>query len=250
MCVVLDHRTLLNGLGPAAYRKMGSIPVELLNLATIAISGLLTNHPNNKKPLNSGDQEDFLSLDWIRLLAPSVRYLKDEFRAVLVIMILKDSFDIKQAGRITGISTRMLDYLCRTELAIPSKSRGKRGRGKTRKFSYSDLIYLRSLQILLDRGVSVKRMKSALAQLRKECFDTANIHDISNIHLLVTDGKNVYRIAKKENIENLTQAGQYEFLFIIDHVYVKSTIDAAIRDGYFHKPHSARNLRNRSVATS
>jgi DNA-binding transcriptional MerR regulator len=121
-------------------------------------------------------------------------------------------FTAADAVRLSGVGRAMLDYLCRTDVIRPTLSVG-RGRGKARRFAFADIVMLRVLAKLLKAGVSVSRMKRALAALRRyhpEISPTS----LPASHL-VTDGKAVYLKDSSEVLEDL-QTGQHAFAFIIE----------------------------------
>jgi len=143
-------------------------------------------------------------------------------------MATPERFEIRQVSRITKLSEAMINYLCRSGLLIPSVRKGKRGRGKPRIFSYPDLLYIISVKSLLDRGVSVTRISKCLKQLKIQCDESCTLKELSEVRLLVTDGNAVFRLSKENTLENLTNNGQFEFLFILDHLNLKSELDKII----------------------
>ncbi len=148
-------------------------------------------------------------------------------------MALKESFTPREIQRIMGMTPMMTDYLCRTGLLKPSASKGRRGRGKVRRFTYGDIVYLKSLKALLDKGVSVKKLSMAVTKLQEHSDISSKIADISKIRLLVTDGINVFRVDDGQHtVENLTRRGQLEFVFVLDQAKIRTDLDLAIQEKF------------------
>lgn len=81
-------------------------------------------------------------------------------------------FTPKQAEKLTGLSMAMIGYLCREDFISPTIS-GARTRGRVRRFSYADLIMMRTLAALLRRGVEIRRLKESLRVLRRKYAELA-----------------------------------------------------------------------------
>jgi len=89
----------------------------------------------------------------------------------------------------------------------------KRGKGIERKYSFGDLVILKSIAKLLGAGVSVLRLKKALINLRKLHADIT----LDNMpgSYLVTDGKDVY-LRQSNGVVELLTSGQLSFVFVVD----------------------------------
>lgn len=125
---------------------------------------------------------------------------------------LKEYFSAKEAAEFSGISLAMVNYLCRHRLVVPAIGR-KRGRGIERKYSFGDIVILRSVAKLLEAGVSVLRLKKALANLRRLHADiTAEKMPAS---FLVTDGRDVY-FRQDSGVLELLTSGQLSFAFVVE----------------------------------
>lgn len=125
---------------------------------------------------------------------------------------LKISFSSREVAEFSGLSMAMVNYLYRTGLIIPSIGR-KRGKGIERKYSFGDLVILKSIAKLLDAGVSVLRLKKALVNLRK--LHTDITLDKMPGAYLVTDGKEIY-LKQSNGVLELLINGQLGFLFVVD----------------------------------
>lgn len=105
--------------------------------------------------------------------------------------------------RIVGISYRQLDYWARTELVTPSIREGT-GRGKQRLYSFEDVVELRVIKRLLDAGVSLQRVRSAVEELRRQ---RRSLTDVT----LLSDGTTVYWIDDDAEVVDLLHRGEGVF---------------------------------------
>src|SRR5919206_71899 len=69
------------------------------------------------------------------------------------------------AARAAGISYRQLDYWARTGLVEPT-IRGAAGSGSQRLYGFRDILVLKLVKRLLDTGVSLQQIRTAVEQLR------------------------------------------------------------------------------------
>jgi len=103
-----------------------------------------------------------------------------------------------------GISYRQLDYWARTGLVQPS-IRGAAGSGTQRLYSFRDILVLKIVKRLLDTGVSLQNIRTAVNQLRARGTD-----DLAHI-TLISDGTTVYECTSAEEVVDLLQGGQGVF---------------------------------------
>src|SRR5919198_4997107 len=68
------------------------------------------------------------------------------------------------ACQIAGITYRQLDYWARTSLVAPS-IRSAAGSGSQRLYSFKDILVLKVVKRLLDTGVSLQNIRSAVQHL-------------------------------------------------------------------------------------
>ena len=64
-----------------------------------------------------------------------------------------------------GITYRQLDYWARTGLVEPTV-RGATGSGTQRLYSFRDILLLKVIKRLLDAGISLQQIRTAVAHLR------------------------------------------------------------------------------------
>src|SRR5436190_18426426 len=85
------------------------------------------------------------------------------------------------AARAAGISYRQLDYWARTQLVEPTV-RGAAGSGSQRLYGFRDILVLKLVKRLLDTGISLQQIRTAVNQLRE-----SGISDLAQTTLM-SDG--------------------------------------------------------------
>jgi DNA-binding transcriptional MerR regulator len=108
------------------------------------------------------------------------------------------------AMKAAGITYRQLDYWARTELVLPSV-RPAAGSGSQRLYSFHDILVLRLVKKLLDSGVSLQNVRTAIEQLR-----TRGVADLATITLM-SDGATVYECTSRDEVIDLLAGGQGVF---------------------------------------
>src|SRR5690606_38025473 len=88
--------------------------------------------------------------------------------------------------KIVGISYRQLDYWTTTGLVTPSV-RNAEGSGSQRLYSFDDIVLLKVIKNLLDTGISLQRIRTAIEFVRERGLSLRNI-------TLMSDGKTVYAL--------------------------------------------------------
>ena len=82
------------------------------------------------------------------------------------------TYTLDDVARITGVSRARLRYWERTALLEPAVARDSGdSRRKDSEFEFGDLVTVRSVLSLLDRGVSLRRIRRSVAALRKRIPD-------------------------------------------------------------------------------
>ena len=74
----------------------------------------------------------------------------------------KDTFSTEDVQRIVGLTAKQLDYWDRLRLVSPRKEQGNRF------YDFRDLIGLRTVKQLVEKGVPASRLRRALAALREK----------------------------------------------------------------------------------
>ena len=110
--------------------------------------------------------------------------------------------------KIVGITYRQLDYWARTELVTPSV-RGAEGSGTQRLYSFDDIVALRVVKRLLDTGVSLQKVRTAIEELRRRGREIAG-------STLASDGGSVYALEDDDEVIDLLKKGQGVFAISVD----------------------------------
>jgi DNA-binding transcriptional MerR regulator len=108
------------------------------------------------------------------------------------------------AAKAAGISYRQLDYWARTELVEPT-IRGAAGSGSQRLYGFRDILVLKLVKRLLDTGISLQQIRTAVNQLRE-----AGVSDLAQTTLM-SDGASVYLCTSDDEVIDLVSRGQGVF---------------------------------------
>jgi len=108
------------------------------------------------------------------------------------------------AARAAGISYRQLDYWARTGLVEPT-IRGAAGSGSQRLYGFRDILVLKLVKRLLDTGISLQQIRTAVEQLRE-----SGVNDLAQTTLM-SDGASVYLCASPDEVMDLLSRGQGVF---------------------------------------
>ena len=111
-----------------------------------------------------------------------------------------------------GITYRQLDYWARTGLVEPTV-RGAKGSGSQRLYSFRDILILKVIKRLLDAGISLQQIRSAVQFLRERGTD-----DLTRVTLM-SDGASVYECTSDDEVIDLLQGGQGVFGIAIGGVW-------------------------------
>ncbi|HEY3245928.1 MAG TPA: MerR family transcriptional regulator, partial [Phycisphaerae bacterium] len=134
-----------------------------------------------------------------------------------------DEYPSKIARAVTGVTPMQLSYWAKTGLVVPSVSPG-RGRGAQRRYSLRDLVQLAVVGRLLGAGISLQRVRKAVAYLRRHFPDLS--HPLAELTLL-TDGESVFHLTADPRVivDTVRHAGQlvYALAFgeLVDQVRTK-----------------------------
>jgi DNA-binding transcriptional MerR regulator len=111
-----------------------------------------------------------------------------------------------------GITYRQLDYWARTGLVEPSV-RPATGSGTQRLYSFRDVLVLKVVKRLLDSGVSLQQIRTAVQHMRNR-----GVADLAGITLM-SDGASVYECSSPEEVIDLVQGGQGVFGIAVGKVW-------------------------------
>jgi len=111
-----------------------------------------------------------------------------------------------------GISYRQLDYWARTGLVEPS-IRTASGSGSARLYGFRDILVLKIVKRLLDAGVSLQNIRTAVNHLRDR-----GVTELERITLM-SDGASIYECASPDEIIDLLAGGQGVFGIAVGKVW-------------------------------
>ena len=111
-----------------------------------------------------------------------------------------------------GITYRQLDYWARTGLVEPTV-RGATGSGTQRLYSFRDILLLKVIKRLLDAGISLQQIRTAVQHLTERGTD-----DLTRVTLM-SDGASVYECTSNDEVIDLLQGGQGVFGIAIGGVW-------------------------------
>ncbi len=107
-----------------------------------------------------------------------------------------------------GITYRQLDYWARTGL-VEASVREASGSGTQRLYSFRDILVLKIVKKLLDAGISLQNIRTAIATLRDR-----GVEDLVQITLM-SDGTTVYECTSTDEVVDLLQGGQAVFAIAV-----------------------------------
>lgn len=120
-------------------------------------------------------------------------------------------FTAKEVVAFTGVTYRRLDCWIRSGI-IRSSGRDSDGRGSRRLFTFSDLVEIRVVKELTQRGLRLAVLRQCLRQFRKKIPSLVSV-PLSSLRL-VTDGKTVFQyVPEGDRLESLEEFGQFAFAF-------------------------------------
>jgi len=111
-----------------------------------------------------------------------------------------------------GITYRQLDYWARTGLVEPS-IRSAGGSGTQRLYGFRDILVLKIVKRLLDAGVSLQNIRTAVDHLRGR-----GVTELERITLM-SDGASIYECTSADEMYDLVQGGQGVFGIAVGRVW-------------------------------
>ena len=103
-----------------------------------------------------------------------------------------------------GITYRQLDYWARTGLVEPSV-RAAHGSGSLRLYSFRDILVLKVVKRLLDTGISLQQIRTAVSHLHDR-----GVSDLARLTLM-SDGVSVYECTSPDQVVDLLAGGPHRF---------------------------------------
>ncbi len=111
-----------------------------------------------------------------------------------------------QVCRLVGITYRQLDYWARTNLLMPSLQSAT-GSGSQRLYSFTDVVQLKVIKRLLDAGMSLKKIREAVENLRVALESDQPLRDVT----LLSDGNSIYAAHSPDEVVDVFRRGQGVF---------------------------------------
>lgn len=115
-------------------------------------------------------------------------------------------FRAPQVCKIVGITYRQLDYWARTDLLVPSLQTAQ-GSGSQRRYSFQDVVQLRVVKRLLDAGMSLKKIRTAMDLLRDQLQSDSPLTDVT----LLSDGRTIFAAHSADEVVDVFRRGQGVF---------------------------------------
>jgi DNA-binding transcriptional MerR regulator len=107
---------------------------------------------------------------------------------------------------LVGITYRQLDYWARTGLIKPS-IQSAQGSGTQRRYSFTDIVQLKVVKRLLDAGMSLKKIRSAMEILAAQLASHNPLTDVT----LLSDGATIFAAHSPDEVVDVFQRGQGVF---------------------------------------
>jgi DNA-binding transcriptional MerR regulator len=105
-----------------------------------------------------------------------------------------------QTAKVVGISYRQLDYWARTDLIRPSLTDAA-GSGSRRRYSYGDLLELKTIKKLIDAGIKLEQVRKVFEYLREHVAT-----DIASAHIVIDGGSVV--LCDGDHLVDVLKQGQ------------------------------------------
>ena len=106
------------------------------------------------------------------------------------------NFNTSAVSKVIGLSKRQIDYWDTSHFIKPSV-REAAGQGSTRLYSFNDLIQLKVAKTLLDKGISLQKIRKAVWYLKKNMPNVDK--PLSDLKFL-TDGETIFVLTKDSRV--------------------------------------------------
>ncbi len=131
--------------------------------------------------------------------------------------------------KLTGLTTRQVDYWDRTHFIKPSLKEAS-GYGTARLYSFTDLVQLKVAKTLIDKGVSLQKIRKAITYLKKNFPDVEK--PLAEVRFL-TDGETIFVLTDKKGvILDTLSKGQLVFTVALGEIIeeLKGEVEKISRD--------------------
>src|SRR3990170_22655 len=139
------------------------------------------------------------------------------------------AFNTNTILNLTGLTMRQADYWDRTHFIKPSLKEAS-GYGTARLYSFVDLVQLKVAKTLIDKGVSLQKIRKAITYLKKNFPDIAK--PLAEMRFL-TDGETIFVLTKdKKTMLDTLAKGQMVFTLDIGEIIegLKGEVEKIGRD--------------------
>jgi len=125
------------------------------------------------------------------------------------------SFNTKTVVKLTRLTLRQIDYWDRTHFIKPSIKEAS-GYGTGRLYSFEDIVQLKVAKTLIDKGVSLQKIRKAITYLKKNFPDVKK--PLAQMRF-ITDGETIFKISKDgQEILDILSQGQMVFALAIGEI--------------------------------
>ena len=125
------------------------------------------------------------------------------------------SFNTKTVAALTGLTQRQIDYWDSTHFVKPSLKEAA-GYGSGRLYSFEDIVQLKVAKTLIDKGVSLQKMRKAITYLKKNFPDVKK--PLAQMRF-ITDGETIFKISNEGKvILDILSHGQMVFALALGEI--------------------------------
>jgi|SRR5579872_1951545 len=137
---------------------------------------------------------------------------------------MRELFSAGIASRVTGVPYRTLDYWARSRFIVPG-GREASGTGSERRFTFDDLVALRTARELRTGGISTQALRQIVRFLKRHETDKP----LSELRLIIR-GKDVFAVGTNQELMSVLKSpGQYAFSFVLDLAYIVKYIEDELK---------------------
>lgn len=127
--------------------------------------------------------------------------------------VAKSYFTTFEVVVLTGFTKYMLDYLERDKVFVRGEDSATGRRGRARRYSFTDVVWLRALHTICSEMGRIRHLRGALARLRDRHGPIQPGTSVSK--RLFVHGNEIFSVSESKAIERLRD-GQLAFSFVVD----------------------------------
>ena len=137
---------------------------------------------------------------------------------------MRETFSAGVASRAAGVPYRTLDYWARSRFIVPS-GRQASGIGTERRYTFDDLVALRTARELRMAGISTQALRRVVRFLKRHDIEKP----LSELRLIIR-AKDVLAVASDQELMSaLNSPGQYAFSFLLDMAHIVRDIEEELK---------------------